>query len=238
MRAEIVELDSRRSMNWVGSAIGIWCNPATSRAVLVLAGVVVGSFACFGPMDHAGAQEWPGNRFVGYFSPSLALRGAISSDAAWTQVSEGAATEALLRNRVLVLAPTATTTVDRWVRFEQEYGVDQTSPLVMGRMMQRVKYMLDTMCFSAQETEKLLEFTYTFGDEPPTSLGTGMAQPRYALPMFGRFGPAQLRSEITLHDPRIGRAFLGLILTIPFGPGGHTMVLADGSRSPLSPIPE
>jgi hypothetical protein len=43
---------------------------------------------------------------------------------------------------------------------------------------------------------------------------------QYSLPLFGRFDRAQFKSEVTIHDPQTGTAFIGLKLAIPFGPGG------------------
>jgi hypothetical protein len=77
------------------------------------------------------------------------------------------------------------------------------------------------MCFTAQEAAKKLEFTYDIGEESASALGTGTAQPEYSLPLLGRIGQAQLKSEVTVHDPQTGEAFVGLKLAIPFGPGGR-----------------
>jgi hypothetical protein len=88
-------------------------------------------------------------------------------------------------------------------------------------MFQAAKYGLDTMCFAAQETARKLEFRYDFWEESPSSFGSGMTQPEYSLPMFGRFGHAQLKSEVTVHDAQTGEAFIGLKLTVPFGAGGR-----------------
>jgi len=88
-------------------------------------------------------------------------------------------------------------------------------------MLRAAKYGLDTMCFAAQETAKRLEFKYDLWEESPASFGSGMARPEYSLPMFGRFGHAQLKSDVTVHDAQTGEAFIGLKLTIPFGPGAR-----------------
>jgi hypothetical protein len=87
-------------------------------------------------------------------------------------------------------------------------------------MLQAAKYGLDRMTFTAQETTKRLEFTYNIADEPSTDTGSQAATPQYSLPMFGRFGQAQLKSDVTIHDPQTGEAFIGVKLVIPFGQGG------------------
>jgi hypothetical protein len=38
--------------------------------------------------------------------------------------------------------------------------------------------------------------------------------------VFGGFGHAQFKSEVTIHDPQTGEAFIGLKLAVPFGQGG------------------
>jgi hypothetical protein len=118
-----------------------------------------------------------------------------------------------------ILKPTTTSAGDRWVKFEQEYGIQEESGSALGRMIQNAKYGLDTMCFTALEGAKELEFTHDFGEDSESAFGTGGAQPDYSVPMVGRLGHAQLKSEVTVHDPDTGEAFVGLKLTIPFGPG-------------------
>ena len=122
----------------------------------------------------------------------------------------------LLDDDVLTL-PASTSAGDRWEKFEQEYGIKQESGSAFGRMIQNAKYELDTMCFTAMEGAKELEFTHDFGED--SDRGTGTAQPDYSVPMVGRLGHAQLESEVTVHDPDTGEAFVGLKLAIPFGPG-------------------
>jgi hypothetical protein len=119
-----------------------------------------------------------------------------------------------------LIKPTATTPLDRWMIFESEYGIQEASPSAIGRIFQAAKYGLDRMTFTAQETAKRCEFTYDLGDEPANDTGSRAVAPQYSLPMFGRFGHAQLKSEVTIHDPQTGQAFIGLKLAIPFGQGG------------------
>jgi len=148
---------------------------------------------------------------------------------AQTNAPETTVARALLQEDVLTPTSKGLTSADRWVRFQQEYGLEQESPSAVGRMLQAAKYGLDTMCFAAQETAKKLEFRYDLWEESPSSFGSGMAQPEYSLPMFGRFGRAQLKSEVTVHDAQTGQAFVGLKLTIPFGPGGRESSEAPGA---------
>jgi hypothetical protein len=119
-----------------------------------------------------------------------------------------------------IIKPNITSPADRWMKFEREYGIEQESPSPIGRMFQVAKYGLDRMAFTAQETAKRCEFTYDLGDAPPNEPGSRSAAPQYSLPMFGRFGRAQIKSEVTIHDPQTGQAFIGLKLAIPFGQGG------------------
>ncbi len=106
------------------------------------------------------------------------------------------------------------------MKFESEYGIQEKSLSPIGRMFQVAKYGLDRMTFTAQETAKRFEFTYDLGDAPANEPGSRIPAPQYSLPMFGRFGRAQLKSEVTIHDPQTGQAFIGLKLAIPFGQGG------------------
>jgi hypothetical protein len=87
-------------------------------------------------------------------------------------------------------------------------------------MIQAAKYGLDRMTFTAQETAKRCEFSYDLGDAPASDTVGQCGNSQYSLPMFGRFGNAQFRSEVTIHDPQTGQAFIGLKLAIPFGRGG------------------
>jgi hypothetical protein len=140
---------------------------------------------------------------------------------AQTNTVETEATGSQLGDDFRYSASRNSTSGDRWVRFQQEYGLEMESASAFGRMLQTAKYGLDTMCFAAQETARKLEFRYDVWEESPSSFGSGMAEPEYSLPMFGRFGHAQLKSEITVHDAQTGEAFIGLKLSIPFGPGGR-----------------
>ena len=60
---------------------------------------------------------------------------------------------------------------DRWEKFEQDFGIKQESPSTFGRMIQSAKYKLDTMCFTAMEGAKELEFTHDFGVDSETAPG-------------------------------------------------------------------
>ena len=68
--------------------------------------------------------------------------------------------------------------------------------------------------------EELTRLFRDLGEEPAYDPGCGSAAPQNSLPMFGRFGRAQFKSEVTVHDPQTGQAFIGLKLSIPFGQGG------------------
>jgi hypothetical protein len=173
----------------------------SSRAVLL--GAVAGPVVCFGLSLSVLAQATPYIRLVDYVSPSLlsslqALRPMIPTNTALTVETNAWDMGDLIK-------PTTTTSADRWIIFE---------------MLQAAKYGLDRMTFTAQETTKRLEFTYNIADEPSTDTGSQAATPQYSLPMFGRFGQAQLKSDVTIHDPQTGEAFIGVKLVIPFGQGG------------------
>jgi len=188
----------------------------SSRAVLL--GAVAGPVVCFGLSLSVLAQATPYIRLVDYVSPSLlsslqALRPMIPTNTALTVETNAWDMGDLIK-------PTTTTSADRWIIFESEYGIQNASSSPIGRMLQAAKYGLDRMTFTAQETTKRLEFTYNIADEPSTDTGSQAATPQYSLPMFGRFGQAQLKSDVTIHDPQTGEAFIGVTLVIPVGQGG------------------
>jgi hypothetical protein len=207
-----------------------WCTiRRSSRAVFP--GIVVAAAAGFRLVGYAWAADIQANQGLENVPPSLLLQADTPEATAQTNALETAVAGALLRDDVLTRASKNFTSADRWVRFQQEYGLERESPSAVGRMLQAAKYGLDTMCFAAQETARKLEFRYDFWEESPGSFGSGMAQPEYSLPMFGRFGHAQLKSEVTVHDAQTGEAFIGLKLTIPFGPGGR-----ESSRAPRGSV--
>src|SRR6266853_1689007 len=184
----------------------------SSRAVLW--GAVAGSVVCFGPIPCARAQSVQNTRGVSYGTSSCLPQATIETNAMSIREARG---------RDLsdhIIKPAAMTSSDRWIKFEREYGIEQESPTPIGRMFQVAKYGLDRVTFTAQETAKRFEFTYDLGAEPANSSGSRAAAPPYSLPMFGRFGRAQIKSEVTIHDPQTGEEFIGLKLAIPFGQGG------------------
>ena len=118
------------------------------------------------------------------------------------------------------LKPNFGTAGDRLVRFEQEYGMDPESGSPFGRALQLAKYGLDKACFTVQEAARKLEFKYDTAEATSGALGGDVGSPQYYLPVFGRFGHAQMQTVVTVHDPQTGQAFFGAKMTLPFGPGG------------------
>jgi hypothetical protein len=184
---------------------------------------------CLGSVYSVWGQEAQTNRLVDYVSPAYFSPDPATATTAGTNGVEIVAANAFIWEDVL--KPATTSPGDRWAKFEQEYGDERKSASAFGRMIQTAKYGLDTACFTAQEAAKELEFTHDFGEDSVSDLGTGAAQPDYSVPMVGRLGHAQLKSEVTVHDPQTGEAFIGLKLAIPFGPG-----LGQSSEVPRSPL--
>lgn len=199
----------------------------SSRAVLTR--VATASIVILGFIQGALAQATQTNRLVDCVSPPLLTPSSTPGALAPSDIVDVPVANVALGDDEL--KPTTATSGDRLVSFEQEYGLKPESTSAVGRMIQAAKYGLDKICFTTQEAARKLEFTYDIGEEPPSALGSGMAQPQYSLPMFGRFGHAQLKSEVTVHDPQTGEAFIGLKLSIPFGPGGR-----ERNEVPRSPI--
>ena len=188
----------------------------SSRAVCL--GAVAGSAVCLGCLLNARGQAMPNTLLVDYVSPSLLSSSRTPSPTMSTNTTPAA--EAKTTRLCSLIKPTAMTSGDRWSVFESEYGIQEASPSAVGRIFQAAKYGLDRMTFSAQETAKRCEFTYDLGEAPPNEPGSRIPTPQYSLPMFGRFGQAQIKSAVTIHDPQTGEAFVGLKLVIPFGRGG------------------
>ena len=173
---------------------------------------------CLGLVSYAHSQTVQTARLVDYSNPSHLSRPAMSHSTIQTNAAFVA--DAKGRDVGDIIKPNITSPADRWMKFESEYGIQEESLSPIGRMFQVAKYGLDRMTFTAQETAKRCEFTYDLGDAPPNEPGSRIAAPQYSLPMFGRFGHAQIKSEVTIHDPQTGQAFIGLKLAIPFGQGG------------------
>ena len=181
---------------------------------VAVASVVV----CFGSIPCALAQNAPSTQQVDYTTLSRPSQLTLSQPTAQTNATS--LTEVKERDVGDIIKPGATTPADRWVKFENEYGIEQENPSAIGRIFQVAKYGLDRMAFTAQETAKRAEFTYDLGDAPLNDSANRAIAPQYSLPMFGRFGRAQFKSEVTIHDPQTGQAFIGLKIAIPFGQGG------------------
>ena len=189
----------------------------SSRAVVM--GAIANSVVCFGLIPTVLAQTPSNIRLVDYgaparVSPAIALHPTMQTNrTSGTEAKEGDLNENLIK-------PITTTSADRWLKFESEYGIQEQSPSPIGRMFQVAKYGLDRVTFTAQETAKRCEFSYDLGSAPANDSGSRSCAPQYSLPMFGGFGRAQFKSEVTIHDPQTGEAFIGLKLAVPFGQGG------------------
>jgi hypothetical protein len=183
-------------------------------------GAVAGCAVCLGSIQSGLAQTTSDAdiRLVG-FATSRREQPTTSFTAAQTNDTSAAEAKGLdLHDNII--KPACTTSADRWIKFENEYGCEQDSPSAIGRVFQACKYGLDRMTFTAQETAKRCEFTYDLGSESALDPANRPIAPQYGLPIFGKFGRAQFKSEVTIHDPQTGQAFIGLKLAIPFGQGG------------------
>jgi hypothetical protein len=97
----------------------------------------------------------------------------------------------------------------------------EVSGSTFGRVLQAAKYGLDKMCFTVQEATKKLEFKYDTAEATSGVLGGDAGEPQYHLPLFGRFSHAQFQTVVSVHDAQTGQTFMGVKLTLPFGPGGE-----------------
>jgi hypothetical protein len=178
-------------------------------------GAVAGCAVCLGSIPSGLAQTTSDTdiRLVGFSTTSLRSQPTPPIPATQTNSTSVADTKGQD-----LIKPAATTSQDRWNKFENEYGIGEDSPSAICRVFQACKYGLDRMTFTAQETAKRCEFTYDLGSE--SDLVNRPIAPQYGVPVFGKFGHAQFKSEVTIHDPQTGEAFIGLKLAIPFGQGG------------------
>src|ERR1700733_14811476 len=112
------------------------CINSPSQAVLV--GVIAGSVMCSGLVPCTLAQN---TQLVDYAPPAQLSHPHPSTNG--TSVAE-----------TKIIPPAATTSIDRWMIFESEYGIQQGNPSAIGRMIQVAKYGLDRMTFTAQESAK------------------------------------------------------------------------------------
>ena len=188
----------------------VWRNVVSLEAVVVVA--TAASLCGFPGATTCAAQgERPHDSVVDYVPSSQLSLLVTRQSRSWVAEDKWAHDEG-----VVATPPTAPqTSVDRWLEFEREYGIQHRSRSWFLRTLQSAKYGLDSASFAAKETARRLEFTYDFGS--PTGLGGVTPKPRYSLPLFGTFNHAQLKSVLTEHDPQTGTPFVGLKLTIPFG---------------------
>ncbi len=183
-----------------------------------MVGVLAAGTVYLGLLSRTFAQTAQPNRLVEYVSPILLSPDESTDSSTQTNVRDSASISAPSWSDIL--KPNARTSGDRWVSFEQEYGMGEQSGSTFGKALQAAKYGLDKMCFTAQEAAKKLEFKYDTSEATSGVLGGDAGEPQYHLPVFGRFSHAQLQTVVTVHDPQTGQAFFGVKLAIPFGPGG------------------
>ena len=146
--------------------------PRCTYSHILLVGFLASFVTCLGPIHPAFAQESQPDRVMEHVSLSLAPEDRLSSPSARIPAIETVTIEAPSLHDCIT-RPIGQTSVDRLVRFEQQYGIDQPSPSAVKRTIQTAKYTLDKLCFTALETARKLEFTYDFGQESPTSFGSG-----------------------------------------------------------------
>ena len=147
---------------------------------------------------------------------SMIFSAPVNSTSAQTKSTVIAEARAPDGNYTAAQPPVNDGYADRWLKFQEEYKVQQESPVWIGRMLQSAKYSLDTLAFTAQETARRMQLTYDVGEKPPDN---PVAEPvgQYSVPLFGNFGHAQIKSVVTQHDPQTGAPFVGVKLSIPFG---------------------
>ena len=194
--------------------------------------VLAAGVTCLGMIPRTFAQAVHADRLVDYVSPLRLSLDATTNSPAQTNF-DFAAVSALSWGEIL--KPSTGGSGDRLVNFEQEYGMGLDGGSTFGRVLQAAKYGLDKMCFTMQEAAKKLEFKYDTAEAASGVLGGDAGEPQYHLPVFGRFSHAQVQTVVTVHDPQTGQTFLGVKLTIPFGPGQEALGAARSEKRPHQP---
>lgn len=198
---------------------GLWQKACHSSGT-TLVGVLAAGVVYLGLISRTFAQAAQTNPLVEYVSPSRPPSDATPNSTTQTNIGDSGSITAPSWGDVLK-PNIRTSSSDRLVSFEQEYGMGEESSSTFRKMLQAAKYGLDKMCFTVQEAAKKLEFTYDTSEASSGVLGGDAGEPQYSLPVFGRFSHAQLQTQVTVHDPQTGQAFIGVKLAIPFGPGGQ-----------------
>jgi hypothetical protein len=193
-------------------------------------GVLAGGVVYLGLIPRMFAQAAQPNPLVEYVSPSRLSPGVTPDSSTQTNINDSAAITAPSWGDILK-PKGLTSSGDRLVSFELEYGMEEESASRFGRVLQAAKYGLDKMCFTVQEAAKKLEFKYDTSEASSGVFGGDAGEPQYSLPVFGRFSHAQVQTVVSVHDPQTGQTFFGVKLSIPFGPGGPEAYQAPRSAT-------
>src|SRR5271169_123650 len=127
---------------------GQWQTVCHSSGTMVV-GVLAAGVLYLGLAPRMFAQASGPNRLVEYISPTRLSPEATPDSSTQTNVSDVASITAPSWGDIL--KPGASTSGDRLVSFEQEYGMGEVSGSTFGRVLQAAKYGLDKMCFTMQE---------------------------------------------------------------------------------------
>lgn len=149
------------------------------------------------------------DRLVDYVSPSLLK----DSPAATNSVAHHATTNI----PTVAVRPRPVSAVDRWERFEAEFGIKQRNNSVMLDSLQTAKYQLDKTTFVMQEWIYSIEDTLSF-DYGLNDLGLPAAKPYRPASSTGFVDTllsARLKSDINLN--LVGASFVGVKLVLPLG---------------------
>jgi len=198
-----------------------------------MVGVLAAGIVYLGLIPRTSAQTTQTNRLAEYVSPSCLSSDATPDSSAQTNIDNSVAVTAPSWGNIL--KPSTETSGDRLVSFEEEYGMGEESGSTFRAVLQEAKYGLDKMCFTVQEAAKKLEFKYDTAEATSGILGGDAGELQYELPVFGRFDHVQLQTVVTVHDPQTGRAFIGVKLTLPFGPGGEEAIEPPRSKLRQNP---
>ena len=148
---------------------------------------------------------------VDYVPPSFLQTNSISAVSSLPKLLPADST-----NRTIASAPTRHTSVDRWEKFEAEFGIKKTEPSFVKSSIQSTKYKLDETVFAAEEFVESFRYDVYLKDLMTSSSSTAPLRRYYSDPIQDSLENAQIRSGVHW-DAHAGHAFVGIKLALPIG---------------------
>jgi hypothetical protein len=182
-----------------------WFNKYFSRLLTLLVAASVG-LALSGTVQGQQPQL-----LVDYVPPSLLQ---TNSDSAASPLPKPLSADST--NRTIASAPTRHTSVERWEKFEAEFGIKEKDPSVVKSSIESAKYKLDETVFAAKEFVESFRYDAYLKDLMTGSSSTAPSRRYYSDPILDCLENAQIESGVDW-DAHAGRAFVGVRFVLPFG---------------------